>query len=370
MRSNFPYAPSRRTVNRVLAGFAAATFLLFTQGSPASQVFAEHVIHLSVDGLHVDAVATLLEAPGELVPNFRRLRDEGVFTDNARTDALFANTLPNHTSEITSRPVLGADGHGWFINSDPDVDPPLTLHALKGDYVASVFDVVHDHGLSTALYANKSKFEVFDRSFDADNGAEDVLGADDGRDKIDTYVSSGDMDTLVNAFVEDMARERYDYVLLHLREPDSTGHDSGWDLSLEPLSAYLEAVRRVDAKLGQLFAMLDADPVLRAGSVIILTADHGGQLGTKTHSISRRRGWIDSGMVPFLVWGPESGVVQGDLYALNPRRLDPGDRLPFTLTFLAPVRNGDSANLALHLLGLPPVPGSVINAAQDLWVGQ
>jgi hypothetical protein len=58
------------------------------------------------------------------------------------------------------------------------------------------------------------------------------------------------------------------------------------------------------------------------------------------------------------------------LYALNPRRLDPGDRLPFTLTFLAPVRNGDSANLALHLLGLPPVPGSVINAAQDLWVGQ
>ena len=328
------------------------------------------MIHVSVDGLHVDAVATLLQAPGDLAPNFKRLRDEGVFTDNARTDPLFGNTMPNHASEITSRAVLGTDGHGWFNNSDPDVNPPLTLHALKGEYVAGAFDVAHDHGLMTALYANKSKFEVFDRSFDADNGAEDVTGVDDGRDKIDVYVSSGDMDALTNAFIEDMARERYGYALLHLREPDSTGHDSGWDLTLEPLCAYLEAVRRVDAKLGQLFAMLDADPVLRARAVIVLTADHGGQLGTKTHSISRGAGWIDSGMVPFHVWGPEAGVVQGDLYALNPRRLDPGERLPFALTFLAPVRNADSANLALDLLGLPPVPGSVINAEQNLWVGQ
>lgn len=370
MRSKLRETCLLRAVRRVLVASATAALLSASQGSLASEALADHVIQVSVDGLHVDAVETLLQAPGELAPNFMRLRDEGVFTDNARTDPLLANTMPNHASEITSRPVLGADGHGWFINTDPDVNPPLTLHALKGEYVASAFDVAHDHGLSTALYANKSKFEVFDRSFNADNGAEDVTGADDGRDKIDIYVSSGDMDALVNAFVEDMARERYGYVLLHLREPDSTGHDSGWDLTLEPLSAYLEAVRRVDAKLGLVFTMLDADPALRERTVIILTADHGGQLGTNTHLIARRAGWVDSGMVPFHVWGPEAGIVPGDLYALNPRRLDPGDRLPFTLTFLAPVRNADGANLALDLLGLPPVPGSVINADQNLWVGQ
>jgi hypothetical protein len=69
------------------------------------------------------------------------------------------------------------------------------------------------------------------------------------------------------------------------------------------------------------------------------------------------------------VWG--AGVRGGaDLYALNPKtRRDPGDGRPKYAAAGQPARNGDVANLSLSLLGLPAIPGSTINAAQDLAVG-
>ena len=317
------------------------------------------MIHISVDGLRPDAVTTL--GP-ELAPNFFRLRNEGAFTDNARTDPKIANTLPNHASEFTGRGVFGLDGHGWFINDDPG--EPITLHLFKVSYVTSVFDVAHDFGLSTALYANKEKFSVFDRSWNEINGAKDRTGADDGRDKIDTYFFDADMATIANAFVVDIARSNYHYAFLHLREPDSTGHASTWDLT--PGSDYLKAVVDVDAVLGDILKLVETDPELLGTTAIILTSDHGGELGTTFHVLKPKAGLIESGIVPFYVWGP--GVAAGaDLYALSPTtRQDPGTGIPPFSDPLQPIRNGDAANLVLDLLSLPPIRGSTINAAQDL----
>ncbi len=47
--------------------------------------------------------------PGE-APNFKRFEDEGAWTINARADYSFTNTLPNHTTILTGRPVLET---GW-----------------------------------------------------------------------------------------------------------------------------------------------------------------------------------------------------------------------------------------------------------------
>jgi hypothetical protein len=319
-----------------------------------------HVIHVSVDGLRPDAIDALGPSGA---PSFFRLRREGASTANARTDPEVAATLPDHASQLTSRPVFGSKGHRWLANTDPG--DPVTLHLSNGAYVASVFDVVHDSGFSTALYANKSKFELFERSWGRFGGL-DSTGADDGSDKLDVAHIDDDTEALVRRFLADLGAAPVTYTFLHLREPDSTGHDEGWDVS--PGSDYLAAVASVDRVLGEVLELVSAGPLANS-TVLVVTADHGGDLGTQGHVLLPDVGLYESGIVPFLVWGVT--VAPGaDLYALNPAtRADPGRTIPSMSRPVQPIRNGDAGNLALQLLGLPPIPGSSINARQDLAVG-
>jgi hypothetical protein len=62
--------------------------------------------------------------------------------------------------------------------------------------------------------------------------------------------------------------------------------------------------------------------------------------------------------IPFLVWlGGDR--APSDLARLNPLRgTPPADLNPRFGAGPEPIRNGDAANLALGLLGLPAVPGS------------
>ena len=121
-------------------------------------------------------------------------------------------------------------------------------------------------------------------------------------------------------------------------------------------------MKTVSGYVGEILDTVDATPMLRGRTVVILTSDHGGTGYGHTSAFDWRNYTI-----PFLVWG--AGVYPGeDLYALNLAvRLDPGSGRPSYLD-PAPIRNGESGNLALDLLGLPSVPGSTINAGQDLAV--
>ena len=312
------------------------------------------VIVISVDGLRPDAITVL--GP-ELVPNFYRLREEGAFTDNARTDYDFTTTLPNHVGMVTGRPVLGDGGHGLIENFG---DLTTSLHV--NGYTAGMFDVAHDHGFSTALFAGKGKFSAFKGSYDETKGAPDVTGEDNGRKKLDHFLLSGFDATLVSEFVTSLLERRWDLSMLHIRAPDSAGHGFDWDLS--PGSSYLASIQEVDAYLGQVFQVLDANVEVLGVTHLILTTDHGGTSGTYTHT---EASYPTSYTIPFFVWGP--GVKGGaNLYELNPGFIDPGASRPMIDSPQPPIRNTMVGNLALQLMDLPPIPGSTFNLAQQFRV--
>jgi hypothetical protein len=324
-------------------------------GSIAAAQPVAHVIHISVDGLRSDAIIAL--GPTNL-PNFYRLRAEGAFTDNARTDYDYTETVQDHACQLTGRAVLGLDGHNWTNDVDPD--PGQTLASSKGSYVAGVFDVAHDHGLRTGLYASKSKFSLFSTSWDSFNGAPDVIEPDNGKGKVDVFLYRSDTLELENAMIADMVVQPFHYVFLHLLDPDIAGHTWGWDVT-SAASGYSAAVKTIDSRLGRLLNLMDTDPQFHGHTAIVLTTDHGGD------GIDHGNATLASEYtIPFYVWGP--GVMAGaDLYLLNPaNRLNPGTGRPTYSEPVPPIRNGEAANVALKLLGLGPVPGSTINAAQDL----
>jgi bisphosphoglycerate-independent phosphoglycerate mutase (AlkP superfamily) len=155
-----------------------------------------------------------------------------------------------------------------------------------------------------------------------------------------------------------------DLVFLHLHNIDTTGHDSGWNLTKE--SEYVKTVIKVDELLGQLLATIDQTPELAASTAIILTADHGGGVPYKNHH-GQGLQWINY-VIPFIVWGSD-GKATGDLYALNPvARKDPSIGMPTYDAWPPPVRNLDAGNTALSLLGIKPLVGSNVNAGQELAV--
>jgi predicted AlkP superfamily pyrophosphatase or phosphodiesterase len=297
------------------------------------------VVVISVDGFNQSALSKL---PARYTNNFRAMRTYGTSTTNARTAVEQTNTLPNHTGMLTGRRITTSSGHNVTFNYDPG----STLARVNGHYVPGIFDIAHDRGLSTAMYTSKSKFRFFDRSWGPTYGAVDSVGVDNGRDKLDAFVL-GRPTIAASALLRNLSSSNpHNLQFWHISLPDAAGHAHGF-----MSGAYIRAVRSTNYLLGRFFLTLRDHPTTRARTSVILTADHGG-LGA-SHLDARK---LANFRIPFYTWG--RGVTRGPrLYIANPGRYYPNTRR-VGYSGPQPIRNLDTANTALRLLGMPSLPGA------------
>lgn len=345
----------------VLGPVIRIVFAMTCGGGNTNAAPVSHVVHVSLDGLGAKYLQSYVASAPEQFPNFVRLMAEGAFTMNARCDYDFSETVPNHATMFTARPVLRpvdapATTHHGYSNNFPGAND--TFHNSGNTnvpYKASFFDVAHDHGLATALYTGKTRLAICDRSYNDVNGALDLFGEDDGRDKIDfsavADLSGANISNEVNQLVADLAGgSPKQYSFIHIAEPDLTGHASGWG-SVN----WSNAVRLVDFQVGRILDAVRANALLDGRTAIIISADHGG--GGVIPNAHTESYHITNYTIPFFLWGP--GVTPGaDLYSLFVNRADPGtNRADYSFS-PQPIRGGDGGNLALALLGLPAIPDS------------
>ena len=363
----------------------------------------DYVIQISVDGLRSDAIAAAASPTypdtGSALSSFHILMQHGgSYTLNARTDYDKTETMPNHVSMVTARPVWSGNnaGHHWTTNDyNPTTEASKTIHTNwendqdDADYVASVFDEVHDREKSTGMYLGKTKLEVFRTSYDnidpggldrnEQQGRVDSIDVNSGRNKftVTPYTSELTGSQVVTQFCSDMRANKMNYSLVHFRHPDSAGHSSGWvDANGNLTAAYVAAVTSVSTYLGTILTMV-AESAFVGKTAIVLTADHGGGHGKSGDSLKGHDEETDicNYKIPLIVWSPWS-LSSGDLYAMNVNeanstqtRWDPVAARIANNSAQPPIHHGDGTNAALQLLGLPAIANSYWNASQDLNFG-
>jgi arylsulfatase A-like enzyme len=250
---------------------------------------------LSVDGLRPDALQD------ERSPNVAGLARRGTRASVAQTVAP-SNTLPGHASMLSGF-APAVHGLTW---DEYRVEKGLIR-------VATIFEIARQAGRRTAMVVGKDKLRhlVLPGSLDAFVVAS--RGDDDVANEVVVQVQAG-----------------FDLLFAHLPLTDLTGHVGGW-----MSDSYLRQVGETDRAVGRILTALPPE------TVVIVTADHGGQ------GLDHGKGTAPDMAIPWIISGP--GIVAGQV-------LPPSVR----------VSTMDTAATALKVLGLSlplDAPGRPVSAA-------
>jgi len=248
---------------------------------------ASRVLILSIDGLRPDAISL---AP---MPNLMALMQNGAYSLTAQT-VHPSVTLVSHSSMLAG---LCPDKHGVDWN---DYEPEKG-YAIGTD----LFDLAHANGLRTVMYVGKEKLRQVTEPTSTDNFV---------------FINNRDL-VITEQLLADFPQD-FGVLFIHFPTPDWMGHEYGW-LSPEQLSV----IQHADEALGQILGALDARD-LRAETLIIISADHGG------HDTTHGSRMPEDMTIPWIASGP----------GIQPMQLN------------APVHTMDTAATAAFALGLPIPP--------------
>jgi arylsulfatase A-like enzyme len=247
-----------------LAGFASTARAEADRPvPPPADAKIKRAVVISIDGLRPDL---LIRAR---TPNIHALIPQASFSFWARTTEVSV-TLPSHTSMMTG---MVPERHGINFNND---GPEEQIYPT----VPTLFAYAGKAGYTTALISGKSKFSAL-----AAPGTVDWVKLP-GRGK-----TFDDRTVAANA-VQVIGTHAPEVMLVHFPGNDVGGHKFGWGTPEQ-----IAALENIDTCVG---LVLDAlrEKNLFDQTLVILTADHGGQ--GKSHGKDDFR----SRYIPWIAVGP------------------------------------------------------------------
>lgn len=222
-----------------------------------------NVILVSIDGLRPDAIEKFA------APTLQRLMREGSYSLSART-IMPSSTLPSHTSMLSGEPP---EQHHVTWNN------VVTAEQDVIDF-STVFSVARANGYRTAAFFSKAKFSPLQRP-----GSLDYSQAPGG------WWGKWASARTVNDVLAHLKTAKPNLLFVHLSDPDSAGHSSGW-----MSAAYGRAVQATDTALDQLLDAAD-EAYGKDNYSVVVTADHGG------HGYGHGTSDPLDVTIPWIAWG-------------------------------------------------------------------